>query len=400
MRGRDNYERSSSSGDRDAAAVRAVYAAFAVNGFAFASWASRIPQVKDQLSLSPAELGFVLFGIAVGSVVGLPLSGPLIHRFGSRRVVMVGSFVGGLGLIGVAAGIDIGVAPVVAALIVSGWAMASWDVAMNVQGALVEQRIGRAIMPRFHAGFSLGTVAGALGGVAMVALGVPVSVHLAVVGAGVTLGLPLAVRAFLPDREEHEEPTNHGLRAWGERRTLLVGVFVLAFAFAEGAGNDWIGVALIEDYGAPEAVGTLGLAAFLTAMTIVRWIGPDLLARHGRVRIVRGLAMLSVIGLVLFVFGPSTGVAIAGAVLWGAGLALGFPVGMSAGADDPALAAPRVSVVSSIAYCAFLAGPPGIGFLGEHSSVTRALIAVIVLLGLAALIAGAVRPLASLPRSR
>ena len=82
-------------------------------------------------------------------------------------------------------------------------------------------------------------------------------------------------------------------------------------------------------------------------------------------------------------------------MLWGAGLALGFPVGMSAGADDPALAAARVSVVSSIAYCAFLAGPPLIGFIGEHSTVPRALTAVIALLGLAALIAGAVRPLAS-----
>ncbi|MDA0183147.1 MFS transporter [Solirubrobacter phytolaccae] len=381
----------------EGAAVRAVYAAFAVNGFAFASWASRIPQVKDQLELSAAELGFVLFGIAVGSVVGLPLSGPLIHRFGSRRVVMTASAVGGFGLIGAGAGIEAGVLPVVAALVLTGYAMASWDVGMNVQGALVEQRIGRSIMPRFHAGFSLGTVAGALGGVAMVALGVPVSVHLAVVGVAVTLGLPLAVRAFLPDREAHEEPTDHGMKAWGERRTLLVGVFVLAFAFAEGAGNDWIGVALIDDYGAHEAVGTLGLAAFLTAMTIVRWIGPDLLAKHGRVKVVRGLAVISVAGLTLFVFGPNVETAIAGAVLWGAGLALGFPVGMSAGADDPALAAPRVSVVSSIAYCAFLAGPPGIGFLGEHSSVTRALIAVIVLLGLAALIAGTVRPLASSP---
>lgn len=378
----------------ETAAVRAVYAAFAVNGFAFASWASRIPQVKDQLDLSAAGLGFVLFAIAVGSVVGLPLSGPLIHRFGSRRVVTAGSLVSGCALIGVAAGVEVGVLPVVVGLVATGWGMASWDVAMNVQGALVEQRIGRAIMSRFHAGFSFGTVGGALGGVAMVALGVPVSVHLAVVGAAVALGVPFAVRAFLPDRDEAEQDApSYGFRAWKEPRTLLVGVFVLAFAFAEGAGNDWIGVALIEDYGAPDAIGTLGLAAFLSAMTAVRWIGPGLLERYGRVKIVRSLAVLSVVGLALFCFGPSTGVAIAGAVLWGAGLALGFPVGMSAGADDPALAAARVSVVSSIAYCAFLAGPPALGVLGEHSSVSRALIVVIALLGLAALIAGVVRPL-------
>jgi len=215
----------------------------------------------------------------------------------------------------------------------------------------------------------------------------------------VAVGGPFAVRAVLPDRaEEGADAPSYGFRAWKEPRTLLVGVFVLAFAFAEGAGNDWIGVALIEDYGAADAIGTLGLAAFLTAMTAVRWVGPGLLERHGRVRIVRSLAVVSVVGLALFCFGQSTEVAIAGAVLWGAGLALGFPVGMSAGADDPALAAARVSVVSSVAYCAFRAGPALLGVIGEHSSVTRALIAVIAMLGLSALIADVVRPLT--PASR
>ena len=128
--------------------------------------------------------------------------------------------------------------PVVIALVVTGSAMASWDVAMNVQGALVEQRIGRAIMSRFHAGFSFGTVGGALVGVAMVALGVPVSVHLAVVGVAVALSVPFAVRAFIPTARRHEaDAPSYGFRAWKEPRTLLVGVFVLAFAFAEGRGQ-------------------------------------------------------------------------------------------------------------------------------------------------------------------
>ena len=95
----------------------------------------------------------------------------------------------------------------------------------------------------------------------------------------------------------------------------------------------------------------------------------------------------------LFVFGQVIAVAFVGAVLWGVGVSLGFPVGMSAGSDEPARAAARVSVISSIGYCAFLGGPPLIGLLGQHVTVLRALTAVVVLLGVAAAIAGALRPL-------
>ena len=99
-------------------------------------------------------------------------------------------------------------------------------------------------------------------------------------------------------------------------------------------------------------------------MTAARWTGTGLLDRFGRVAVVRGLAIVALLGLILFVFGPNTGVAFLGALLWGAGTSLGFPVGMSAAADEPTAAAGRVSVVASIGYCASLGGPPLIGFLG------------------------------------
>jgi len=271
---------------------------------------------------------------------------------------------------------------------------------MNVQGAEVERHLGQSIMPRFHAGYSIGTVAGALVGSAAVAMHVPVTAHLLLVSLAVVLVVPWGVRAFLPDHEP--EPTSgvdeegvgrRPLAAWTERRTLLIGVFVLAFAFAEGTANDWLGVATIDGYGASPAVGTLAFAVFLAAMTTGRWFGPGLLDRFGRVRVVRGLGLVALVGLVVFVSGLHLAVAFAGAVLWGVGVSLGFPVGMSAGADDPRRAAARVSVVSSIGYCAFLAGPPLVGLIGQHLGVLRAQSAVAVLLAVAALLAGNVRPL-------
>jgi len=381
------------------AAIRATYAAFIATGFAFSSWASRIPQVKNGLDLDPSALGLVLLAIAAGSVPALPLSGPIVSRFGSRRTVTTMAIVAGVALVVVALGYRVGVAPVVVGLFAFGVGTGTWDVAMNVQGALVERRHGRAIMPRFHAGFSLGTVAGALGGALMVVLGVGVTVHLLLVGAVIGLGVPFAVRAFIPDRADGEDPDTAAtggraaLAAWREPRTLLVGVFVLAFAFAEGSGNDWIGVAMIDGHGTDAAVGTLAFAVFLSAMTAGRWFGPVLLDTYGRVPVIRVLTLTSVAGLALFAFASSTTLIFVGTVLWGVGISLGFPVGMSAGADDPARAAPRVSVVSSIGYVAFLAGPPLIGFLASRSTVPHALTAVLVLLALAGLVTGAVRPL-------
>ena len=383
------------------AATRATYVAFIGSGFTFANWAARIPQVRDRFHLSSAQLGFVLLAIAVGSLVALPLAGVIVHRFGSRRTVAAMAVLAGVGLAIAALGYLVGVPPVLAGLALFGFANGAWDVAMNVQGAAVERRLGRAIMPRFHAGWSVGTVAGALLGAGMVALAVPVTAHLLTVSVVSTLAVAVTARGFLPDTDAdsaagHPEPApahTAALRRWLESRTLLIGVIVLAFTLAEGAGNDWIAVSLIDGYQVPAAVSTVGFAVFLAAMTAGRWFGPAYLDRYGRVTVLRVLAALAVGGIVLFSLGPWTPLAFAGAVLWGVGASLGFPVGMSAAADEPAAAAGRVSVVASIGYCAFLAGPPVIGFLGEHVTVLHALLLVAGLLSLACVLTGAVRPL-------
>jgi cyanate permease len=279
-------------------------------------------------------------------------------------------------------------------LLLVGLGISVWDVAMNVEGADVEHHLGRPLMPRFHAGFSVGTVFGALLGAGSAAVGLDVAIQLAVTAALVLGALALAVRAFLAVQPKDEFHTGSMVAtAWREPRTLLIGVLVLAFAFSEGSANDWMALAIVDGLGASDALGALGFGVFVAAMTLGRTFGGSALQRYGRVPVLRTSAAITLAGLGLVVFGPGLSFVMAGAVMWGIGTALGFPVGMSAAADDPRLAAVRVSVVSSIGYTAFLVGPPLIGFLADSIGIRRALLVVVVALAAALLTAGRTREL-------
>src|SRR5438132_10259420 len=135
------------------AAKWAVYTVFIANGFVLASWASRIPQVRDGLGVTPAGLGLILLSTAIGSLIAMPLSGMVVTRLGEARTVTVMALILAAGLATVAVGSRYGVPSVVVGLFLLGFGAGTWDVAMNVQGARVEQGLGRAIMARFHAAF-------------------------------------------------------------------------------------------------------------------------------------------------------------------------------------------------------------------------------------------------------
>lgn len=372
----------------------AVAGVFAASGMLLASWVSRIPAVRDALGLSAGDLGLVLLVMALGAVLALPSAGAVVSRLGAAATVRAAALVCTVGLAVAALAPDVPV--LVAGLFLMGLGFGAWDVAMNVEGAEVERRGGRSLMPHLHAGFSVGAVAGALLGAALNAAGISTTVHLVAVCVLVAVSTSVACRAFLPAAPGGEQALGrrrHPLAAWRESRTLLIGVLVFAFALAEGSASDWLAVALVDGYHLSHAGAVLGFALFVAAMTLGRLLGTRLLDRFGRVGVLRASALLAAAGLLLVILGGSPVVAAVGSILWGLGAALGFPVGMSAGADDPQHAAARVSVVASIGYTAFLGGPPLIGFLADRVGVPRALGVVVVVLVLGLLAAGATRPL-------
>ena len=392
------------TGTHTQAAKLAVSAVFILNGLAFASWVSRVPAIRDTLSLTPGRVGLLLLCLSAGTAIALPISGMVVHRLGPARTVATMAGLVTLGLLGMAAGLVSASVPLVAlGMFVYGVGTSTWDVAMNVEAADVERRLARTIMPRFHAGFSAGTVTGALLGAASARAGIDLAYQLIGTAILVIAIAPLAVRWFLPVPEEdpHAEPKPHALVAWREPRTLLIGCVVLSFALAEGIANDWIALAFVDGYDVGDSLAAIGYALFVTAMTVGRLFGGALVERAGRVATLRITGVLVAAGVAVVVFSPTPAGAMTGAVLWGIGASLGFPLGMSAAADVPdrRLAASRVSAVAIIGYCAFLVGPPFLGFLGEHFGLLNALLVLLGLMVLAGIAAPAAREQSG-PRAR
>ncbi|MDN4162773.1 MFS transporter [Nocardioides abyssi] len=372
----------------------AVGLTFGLNGFLFATLVARLPDIRGHLDLDNGALGLLLLAISCGSILALPATGRLIGRFGASAVVRAGvvSCAVGLSTAGVAAGALESVAATAVAFFVYGIGIGVWDVAMNVEGAEVERLLGRTVMPRFHAGWSLGSIAGAGLGIPLTALSLPMPVHL---GAACVVALAVvwwAAATFLPAAEPAIEHAVRPRSAWTEPRLLAIGLMVLAFAVAEGSANDWLALALIDGYGAEHWVGVAGFSLFVTAMTGGRLLGPLVLDRFGRAPVLWASCAAAGAGILLTVLGGHPVLVALGILVWGLGSALGFPVGMSAAADDPARAAARVSVVSTVGYGAFLAGPPLLGLLGDHVGTLDALLVVAALMVPAAVAVLAARP--------
>ena len=374
---------------RAVSARNAVIVVFALAGIEFAAWASRIADAKAGLHLSPGELGGTLFAASVGSLVAMPSTGRIVHRVGVVATIAAGMLTAFVGAVVVGAGVDVWDSRVVlaAGLFLLGMGVGVWDVSMNLEGATVERMLGQSVMPHFHAAFSAGTVVSALFGALMSWASVPILVHLVGTSVLVIAVGSWALRSFLPRAVEADEEAGEAAAApagrtalrprsaWLESRTLLIGLVTLVAAFTEGTANDWLAVSFVDGHALPSWAGVLAFAVFLASMTAGRVAGTSLLDRYGRVTVLRVSFGVAVLGSLAVVFGAAW-LAYAGACVWGVGTALGFPVGMSASADDARRAPARMSVVATIGYLAFIAGPPLLGFLGDRVGILHALLAV------------------------
>lgn len=331
---------------------------FILLGVIYASWAARIPAIRDALQLSPAQLGIVLLGGGFGAVGSFPLAAWMVNKFGGRRA----AWYSGLGLIVVLPSLALAsnMAWLAFVAVALGAASGCFDVAINAIGTAHEKAAGRSTMSLLHAWFSLGAVCGALLGSAMAGLAITPLSHFGLASLLLLPPLYLAYQALPPDQIVHAE--SKPLFAIAHGPLVALGIIGFCGAVAEGSIADWSGVFMIDKMDAHDGVAPLAYAGFAALMLLARLVCDRLKDRFGARRIVACGALFAAFGIFVAIAALNIPLTLLGFALAGAGFAAVFPFVFSAAGRHGSTA---LAAVATFSYSGGLIGPPVIGFLAQ-----------------------------------
>ncbi|MBV1775752.1 MFS transporter [Burkholderiaceae bacterium DAT-1] len=332
----------------------AVLVLFFLLGVVYATWSARVPALRDALDLSPGALGTVLLGGGIGSVLSFPVSAFALARLGARKTALCS----GAALLIVL--VSLAIWPswplLMFGLLLSGVCASVFDVAINAMGAVAEKHAGRSIMSTLHAWFCVGTFAGALIGSAAAGSAISPLVHFAVVAAALYLPLAWAFRNLPSDEPDAARQSSTFVMPHGA--LILVGVIAFLGAISEGSLSSWIALFMRDAIHSGEAAAPLGYAVFAASMLLARLAGDKVRDSKGAGFVVGVGSLVAALGLLVAAVSSSFGMACAGFVAAGIGIAGVFPCIFSvAGKEGPA----AIAAVATLGYSGGLMGPPVMG---------------------------------------
>lgn len=336
-------------------------------GVVFASWASRIPDLKSTLALSDAALGSILLALPLGQLLTMPISGRLTTIFGSRRMLTIGAPLYALSLI------LLGLATV-------GWQLAIFlfllgisgnicNIALNTQGVAGETYYGKPIMTSFHGAWSVGGFTGALVGLVMMNFHLSPFIHFCIIAAIVWLHIIINYRFLLPGQKSS---SSNKPKLFTKPQGVLVQLGIIGFCSmaTEGAMFDWSGVYFKEIVKAPQSLVILGYTSFMIMMATGRFLGDKIITKYGRKRSLQVSGIIITTGMFTAVLFPYLIPSVIGFMLVGIGVSGIVPMVYSiAGTNTKVSPGIALAMVSGVSYFGFLMGPPLIGYISELSSL-------------------------------
>lgn len=359
----------------------AVSTFFFIQGIVFASWASRIPDIKKFLNLSDGALGSVLFAIPVGQMSAMALSGWLVAKYGSRKMLLWAAMLYPAFLITL--GMAQSVWQLVCLLFFFGMSANLSNISVNTQGVGVERLYHkRSIMASFHGLWSLAGFLGGLISAGMVAYNINPLLHFCIIFLLTTVLLLIMKSAMLPRDFSAKGDSPKRVFSKPDKYIVLLGLIAFGSMVCEGTMFDWSGVYFQSVLNAPKDLIRLGYISFMCTMAIGRFTADRLINRFGAVPIIRTSGIVIMLGLLLSVIFPYITTATIGFLLVGFGTSSVVPLCYSlAGKSKIMKPSVALAMVSTIGFLGFLMGPPMIGFIAQALSL-RVSFAIVAFIGL------------------
>lgn len=345
----------------------AVSTFFFINGFLYANWTARLPELQRFFGLNNAQLGSVLFCIALGSMVAMPFAGWLGSKFGSDAIVKVTAllFCVSIPLVAISQNEWL----IRLCFFFLGAASGSMDVTMNGQAVLVERLWGKVIFSSFHAVFSIGMAIGAAVGGVFSNFQIPLQTHLTILAALGTFPIIWASTKLIKDKPEvaeqvvSEEKTDKFLAL---KTILPFGIIAFCCMTGEGSMVDWSAIFMNKVVGQSEVLSAWAFGTFGVAMTIGRVFGDYFTLKLGKQKLMLIDALLSMAGLGIALAFVSVWSTFVGFFLVGLGLSTIVPIVFSSAGNLKNISpSAGISMATSIGYTGFFIGPPTIGYLAE-----------------------------------
>ncbi|MDR6944948.1 MFS transporter [Mucilaginibacter pocheonensis] len=347
----------------------AVGAMFFMAGLSFSSWASRIATIQQDLGLSDAALGAVLFSLPVGLMCSLPFSGWVITKIGSRKLLISALLVYSIALVSL--GLAQNTFQLIICLVCFGFSSNAVNISVNTQAVVTEELYQKPILASFHGLWSLAGFAGAGIGTFMIANSVAPFRHFLVMMVVITIGVIIAARYLKDDKVANPGP----VFVMPDHSLIKLGVIAFCSMICEGAMFDWSVIYFKKVVLAPTALVGAGFTAFMFTMAGGRFVADSFAQRFGLKRTLQVSGTLTATGLLVAVAFPYVYTAMAGFLLVGVGVSSVVPMVFSAAGKSKTMQ-PGVALaaVSTIGFLGFLVGPPVIGFIAGLATLRASFI--------------------------
>lgn len=343
-----------------------IGAAYAAQGFGYATAVTALPGLKSRVGISDAVVSVVVLLCCLMAAGGSVLAEKVSMRWGSHTALRLGILIQAVALPCVAASPSLWV--LIVSFSVYGIGLGTVDASSAMQGVQLQQLTGRSVLSTLFACSTGAAIAAALIMSALAHLGTTRGAITGLIVAAcwafaVVLGTLGSLVTQVSPEAASESPETASASPLPTKGIWLFGSMILVAYVADSSVSTWSSVYLHDSLHSGAVIAPLGYAAYQAAILVTRILG-DRLVRGGRARFLVPSVSAAILGLAAVALVHSPDAAVAAFALVGVGVGALVPTTFSAAGDlAPSRVHEVIARINLFNYAGAVLGAVALGLL-------------------------------------